>query len=234
MAVSHELVRLYDLLSDTFSEGELRTLAFDLNIEYEDLPGTTRASRLRELILFADRRGRLTELIAYAARARPGRERDFLEIIVNTESKTATTHSASSYNIGNIGTTATQGSGVSIGLGNVVQISADSFAQLLENKEEILASLNYLLQQIGEAIEEGAFSDQRAGLIALENVQDIEEELSKDRPRARWIELRLVDTRNVLMDNYSVEAGMEASRSVEDSIEVIEGLLSALRKALSD
>lgn len=58
-----ETSRLYQSLIDRFSKEELRTLCFDLGVEYEDLPGEGRAAKARELVAHLDRRDRLSELI---------------------------------------------------------------------------------------------------------------------------------------------------------------------------
>ena len=39
------LTQLRQLLTKRFSDGELRTLCFDLGVEYEDLPGQARRTR---------------------------------------------------------------------------------------------------------------------------------------------------------------------------------------------
>lgn len=58
-------------LQKHFSLGELRTLAFELNIPYDDLAGSTRALKTIELVTYAERHGRTTDLINYIRRARP-------------------------------------------------------------------------------------------------------------------------------------------------------------------
>jgi hypothetical protein len=62
---------LRQLLERHFNEEELRTLCFDLGIDYDALPGTGKAGKARELVAFSDRRGRIEELIALGAQMRP-------------------------------------------------------------------------------------------------------------------------------------------------------------------
>jgi hypothetical protein len=50
------LSRLRQILATRFSESELRTLCFDLGIDYDDLPGQEKASKARELIAYLERR----------------------------------------------------------------------------------------------------------------------------------------------------------------------------------
>jgi hypothetical protein len=58
-------------LTTQFNEEELRACCFELDIDYEDLGGRGRADKARELVKHLQRRGRLSELIAYIDRERP-------------------------------------------------------------------------------------------------------------------------------------------------------------------
>lgn len=64
--------RLRQVLTDRFNDDELRDLTFELGIDYEDLPGTTRSGKARELITYTERRSRLAELVSAVRRLRPG------------------------------------------------------------------------------------------------------------------------------------------------------------------
>jgi len=66
-----QLSELRQQLVDRFNEEELRTLSFDLAVDYESLPAQGKAGKARELIAFLERTGRLPELTAACARARP-------------------------------------------------------------------------------------------------------------------------------------------------------------------
>lgn len=65
------LTQLRQSLLDHFSEEELRTLCFDLGIDYDDLPASGRAAKARELVSHLDRRGRIPEFVAHCAKLRP-------------------------------------------------------------------------------------------------------------------------------------------------------------------
>ncbi|HWQ13691.1 MAG TPA: hypothetical protein VNL77_12880 [Roseiflexaceae bacterium] len=65
------LTALHRLLSERLSEEELRTLCFDLQVDYEDLPGKGKAGKARELLLYLTRRRRIAELRTYGRRMRP-------------------------------------------------------------------------------------------------------------------------------------------------------------------
>ncbi len=56
-------VKLRRILVQRFDEGGLRTLCFDLGIDYDDLPGAGRANKARELVAYLDRRRRISDLI---------------------------------------------------------------------------------------------------------------------------------------------------------------------------
>jgi class 3 adenylate cyclase/tetratricopeptide (TPR) repeat protein len=58
------LARLRHILDTRFDEDELRTLCFDLGVEYEDLPAMGQANKARELVAYFERRDRIPELIS--------------------------------------------------------------------------------------------------------------------------------------------------------------------------
>lgn len=62
---------LHQLLNQYFSLEEIRTLCFQLNVDFEGVAGEEKPSRIRELLLSLARGGRLTELISIVERERP-------------------------------------------------------------------------------------------------------------------------------------------------------------------
>jgi hypothetical protein len=64
-------VRLRQMLIDYFNDDELRDLCFDLKIDYDSLPATGKAGKARELVAFAERRGRFQELVGHIHTVRP-------------------------------------------------------------------------------------------------------------------------------------------------------------------
>jgi hypothetical protein len=62
---------LKDALDRTFSEDDLRGLCFELNIDFDDLGGDSKAARIIALILHCEKRDRLSELEATVRRLRP-------------------------------------------------------------------------------------------------------------------------------------------------------------------
>ena len=65
------LVAIHDLLIQHFSAEELRTLCFSLGIEYDDLPGSGRTDKARELVAYCQRHSRLPDLQKAVTQARP-------------------------------------------------------------------------------------------------------------------------------------------------------------------
>ncbi len=64
------ILTLRRVLTDTFSQQELRLLCFDLGIDFGDLPGESRKGKIVALVDYLQRRSRLDELIAYVRRER--------------------------------------------------------------------------------------------------------------------------------------------------------------------
>lgn len=68
------LSKLVSLIIQTFNLEELRTLAFDLMIDYENLAGLSKADKTREIVAYFARRGELLQLLKYLKRQRPHAE----------------------------------------------------------------------------------------------------------------------------------------------------------------
>mgnify|MGYP000096513365 CR=1 FL=1 len=62
---------LRDALDHAYSDAELRDLCFELDVEYEDLPGDGQSAKARELVTYCQRRGLLAALVACVMRDRP-------------------------------------------------------------------------------------------------------------------------------------------------------------------
>lgn len=65
------LLELRQLLETRFSDGELRTLCFDLGIDYEILPGEGKADKARELLTYVVRHDLLADLVQHCSKVRP-------------------------------------------------------------------------------------------------------------------------------------------------------------------
>jgi len=63
--------KLRQTIVEYFNAGEMRTLCFDLGVDYDDLPGQGKANKARELISYLQRRDRLPELMRMVKQLRP-------------------------------------------------------------------------------------------------------------------------------------------------------------------
>jgi hypothetical protein len=66
-----DLTGLRESISKTFSKDELRILAHDLDIDYDDLGGETKTNKVLELIAFMQRRNQLPTLVKRLRELRP-------------------------------------------------------------------------------------------------------------------------------------------------------------------
>ena len=57
-----EKIRLNDFILQYFSLGEVRDLCFRLGVDFDDLDGSTRKDKARELVAYMSRRQRLADL----------------------------------------------------------------------------------------------------------------------------------------------------------------------------
>ena len=58
-------------LQERFDEGELRTLCFDLGLDYENFPGDGKINKARELVKYFQNRQQLTLLVNQLQKQRP-------------------------------------------------------------------------------------------------------------------------------------------------------------------
>jgi formylglycine-generating enzyme required for sulfatase activity len=69
--MADDLTRLHRFIVENFSLDELRTLCFDLKVNYDDLAGEALSGKARELIFRLERKHRLDDLLAHLQEARP-------------------------------------------------------------------------------------------------------------------------------------------------------------------
>ncbi len=63
--------QLRQILATRFDTTELRTLCFELDVEYSNLPGRSKAEKEQELIVYLERRQRLPDLVKVGQQLRP-------------------------------------------------------------------------------------------------------------------------------------------------------------------
>ena len=59
------VARLRRVVAEGCDQAELKDMAFDLDVPYDDLPGETHRDKVRELTAYLDRHGRIADLAAY-------------------------------------------------------------------------------------------------------------------------------------------------------------------------
>ena len=71
---------LFHLIVSNFSDEELRTLCFHLNVDYDILPGRGKAAKVRDLIILLERQGKPEELIIVIGKERPHLQSELRDI----------------------------------------------------------------------------------------------------------------------------------------------------------
>ena len=66
-----KLAKLHQNIAACFGDQELRSLCFDLGVDYADLPAEGKDGKARELVAHMERRGRLSELVEMCRKSRP-------------------------------------------------------------------------------------------------------------------------------------------------------------------
>lgn len=64
-------VELSKLIRRHYDLGEFKSLCFELQVEYDDLPGETLTNRVEALVEYLERRGRVQELLKLIKQQRP-------------------------------------------------------------------------------------------------------------------------------------------------------------------
>lgn len=65
------LAQVREIVADRFDDEELRTLCYDLEVDYDSLAAVGKGGKARELIAYLDRYQRIEELVALGRRQRP-------------------------------------------------------------------------------------------------------------------------------------------------------------------
>lgn len=68
---ANPLARVREIVADRFDEEELRTLCYDLDVDYDSLAAMGKGGKARELVAYLDRYQRVEELVALGQRQRP-------------------------------------------------------------------------------------------------------------------------------------------------------------------
>ena len=75
-----DLRKLLRAINDSFGENDLRDLCFELQLDFENLPGPTKKDKARELIIHFDRRKRISVLVTAFREARPNVDLELIAV----------------------------------------------------------------------------------------------------------------------------------------------------------
>ena len=90
-----KLTHLRKLLIDSFDLEELRLLCFDLGLDYEELAGKTKSTKMQDLVTYLQRRGELQRLLDAVKSQRPNVDwPDFAPTVEDTAAEEKREHGA--------------------------------------------------------------------------------------------------------------------------------------------
>jgi hypothetical protein len=200
--------QLADALHLYFSLGELRTLAFDLEIPYEDLAGRGKRTKVLSLVEYAERHGRFEEVINYVGDARPNLDWGGIPDSSGASAKgdrAAAPANKNEYHF--------HGPVVGSAIGDSSQVHAENIAgrdivigQAPATKEDFQKKLAALEALIQKAIEQNEIPADAAEDVQAD-VQDAQKEAEKENPSARRLAGRLEYVREVVEKAAKAAAG---------------------------
>lgn len=65
------ILYLFRQMESLFNQSEIKNLCFEMGVDYEELAGEGKGEKIRELITYCQRRGRVSDLIRHLESARP-------------------------------------------------------------------------------------------------------------------------------------------------------------------
>lgn len=228
-----------DALVNYFSLGELRTLCFDLSIDYEDLEGGSKQGKALALVQYARRHNRYPDLVNAIRQARPhlnlgapaasaaapakfqptaGQPAQQPNIFVQGDyiggdklggDKVA----GDKITVGNI----SGSTGVAVGRGASARVTIGGIPK---NKDEFNQQLQELKALLEQAIASGELGREE-GETSLEDLQDVLDETGKDIPRTTRLTRRLEDVAEV------VNAAGKTGAAVLRAAPIVAGLIKA-------
>lgn len=214
--------QLHKALDKYFSLGELRTLSFELGIDYENLGGHSKNEKSLALVQYSQRHAIFDRVVAYVQHARP--HVNLADATVDLANPAPPAAKA-----GNTYTFYGPVTGSAIGEGSVqahniagrdINITND-YAEPT-NKEEFAEQLAQMEALLKEAIANGEIEDARDAETAVEDIQDAIAEVQHDQPRPSRIGRRLEDVQEIL------ESAGKAGTAALKAIPIISGLLKVV------
>jgi hypothetical protein len=220
---------LRDALNRYYDETELRTLCFDLAIDYESLGGRGKAGNAQALVAYVQRLGRIDEVAAYVRRTRPHAAIQTVEsppplLAAPTSEGQPTTQTNYTFHGGTF-----VGSAVGGGTVNAQNIAGGDIhintnPQDKADFEQQLQALKALLEQ---ALAEGQFADAADGQTAIDDADKALKEAAKDTPRLQQLQNRLESITEL------IKSGAKAGSAVLKATPIIGALIKAAQGLFS-
>ncbi|MCB8977791.1 MAG: hypothetical protein H6657_10245 [Ardenticatenaceae bacterium] len=250
-------VHLRQVLTQYYSEGELRTMCFDMGIDYESIGGRGKAEKVADLVIFAQRNGRLNQFAAYVRQTRSFIQLRTTDTLPPLPEAVPGVEGSVTYNVqGNLihgdlvqgdlvkGDKVNEKGGITVGnLSGVSGVAIGEGAQAHggdiymgapegkepKTKEDFTTQLQELTGLLKKAIADGEFKDERDGQDALEEIQKVSKEIDSENPRASSIERGLNNLNGILGGVAKVvEAAGKTGAAVLKATPIIAGLIKAV------
>jgi hypothetical protein len=181
------MMNLHRLLDQYFSLEEIRTLCFDLGVDYDNVRGEGKSARIRELILALGRNGRLPELIGLVQEQRrhvrwPPVPADF-QLPASLESGSTAVPITQHHYYGNV-VQGDQVGGDKIDVGNIsgsqgIAIGRDAAANVISYQQgDDAESLTAAFARIYQAVNNSAATAAQKA-VAQQAVEKLEQEAQK-------------------------------------------------------
>jgi hypothetical protein len=180
------LTTLHRLLDQYFSLEEIRTLCFDLGVDYDNVRGEGKSARIRELILSLGRHGRLPELIGLVQEQRrhvhwPPVPADF-QLPASLESGSTAAPVTQHHYYGNV-VQGDQIGGDKIDVGNIsgsqgIAIGRGATVNVISYQQDNAESLADAFARIYQAVNDSAATAAQKA-VAQQAVEKLEQEAQK-------------------------------------------------------
>ena len=238
MTQTNNLVRLREALIEFYNVGELRTMCFDLSIDWESLEGDGKANKVRSLVEHAKNTNKINEITAYVRNTRPHVKLNLTESPTSPSAMgigdeggvTHVTHVYGDQVAGDkVGGDKVGGDKIDVGDvsdGSVVAAGQGASATMnvdINNKGDFDQQLQVLKSLLEQAMAEGDL-EQSEGETAVSDLQDVIDESNKPTPRANRIKRRLEDVADV------VGAAIKTGTAIIAAEPIVQELIQAVSR----
>lgn len=224
--------QLRDILIENFNIGEIKSLSFDLDIDYENLSGSNKNSKILSLIGYAQRRGRLEDLARYVKSARPNADFGDVEVEPNRDNSVERREESQTivqYNFQGDIIGSTFGERSIINAENIIGTKNDNSPAAISDSSVFIQQLEKLQSLLKRAVINQDFSDFRDSKTVVEDVNDIIDEAKNTNPRSNRISRRLEDIQDVLGENIkSIDESKKDENPLLEALPIVTNLLKVV------